>query len=232
MAAQRSARIRWPSESERTGELMNASSSSMRRNSARLASKRAGGDAIDVAQQVERVDHGQVPPERGALAEDRADGGDVADAVAPGDKAVDFDLAVGGDEQAGEHLDRGGFARAVGTEIADQFARGHVEADVIDGADFGLRAAHEAAQTGPATLQPPIDIKRLAEMTHADHGRFVHGHTPGTMSRCFCSDGRQSARRPAPRPGRLIRPAARQSASKRATQAGRVGPESRAPDSS
>ena len=40
-------------------------------------------DAIDVAQQIERLDHRQVPPQLRALTEHHADARDVRDAIAP-----------------------------------------------------------------------------------------------------------------------------------------------------
>ena len=40
-------------------------------------------------------------------------------------------FAAGGIEQAGEHLERGGFARAVRAEEADEFAGFDLEADVV-----------------------------------------------------------------------------------------------------
>ena len=46
-------------------------------------------DAIDVAQQVERLCHRQVPPELGALTEHDADARDMGDAIAPRHQSVD-----------------------------------------------------------------------------------------------------------------------------------------------
>ena len=45
-------------------------------------------DAVDIAQQLEALDHRQVPPELGALAEDDADARDVLDSIAPRNEAL------------------------------------------------------------------------------------------------------------------------------------------------
>ena len=72
--------------------------------------------------------------------------GDVAEAalealeVAADVLAVEEDASAGGFEQAGEHLDGGAFAGAVGAEIAQDLAGADGEADAIHGgrSDEGL----------------------------------------------------------------------------------------------
>jgi hypothetical protein len=53
-------------------------------------------------------------------------------------------VAARGIQQAREHLERGGFARAVRAEEADEFAGFNLEADIADGGD-GLVFAFEQA---------------------------------------------------------------------------------------
>ena len=81
------------------------------------------GDAVDVAEELQAFDDWEVPPELGALAEHRADAGDVADAVAPGDGAAYFAVAAGRFEDAAEDFERGRLAGAVRAEEAEELAR-------------------------------------------------------------------------------------------------------------
>ena len=67
--------------------------------------------------------------------------GDVAEAAAEGEEvvadgtAVEEDVAGGGLEEAGDHLHGGGFAGAVGAEVAGDLAGVRGEADGFDGGD-------------------------------------------------------------------------------------------------
>ena len=107
------------------------------------ASKSRCGDVVDAAQQLEGFDHGDVPPELRALAEHDADGFHVLAALAPGNEAVDANLAARtGHQDAGEHLDGGGLAGAVGADVADHLAAVDREADAVHRGD-GAVLAHE-----------------------------------------------------------------------------------------
>jgi hypothetical protein len=81
--------------------------------------------------------------------------GDIADDLAVGhgvaiDRlAAKENLAVGGLDEAGDHFEGGGLARAVGPEIAGDLAGGRHEADVLHGGDarvaFGDRVVPASA---------------------------------------------------------------------------------------
>jgi len=58
------------------------------------------------------------------------------------------DLAAGGCEQAGEHLDGGGLAGAVGAEEAEELARVDGEVDVIDGGEIPEAARERGGLDG------------------------------------------------------------------------------------
>jgi hypothetical protein len=64
--------------------------------------------------------------------------------VLGGVEAEDVNGAGGGSEQAGEHLDGGGFACAVGAEEAEELTRGYGEVDVLNGGEV----AEAAGETG------------------------------------------------------------------------------------
>jgi hypothetical protein len=72
------------------------------------------GDAVDVAEELEAFDDGEVPPELGALAEDGADAGDVPDSGAPGDEAADFAVAARRFENSAEDLEGSRLAAPLG----------------------------------------------------------------------------------------------------------------------
>ena len=60
----------------------------------------------------------------GALAEDRADAGDVPDAVSPGDEAADLAAAAGRLEDAAEDFEGGRLAGAVRADEAEELSFG------------------------------------------------------------------------------------------------------------
>ncbi len=77
------ARMRWPSESWRTG-WASSDSSRISHDSSRPAAIVRRRHAVDVGQEIEAIEHGQVPPELAALAEHHADARDVPHAVSYG----------------------------------------------------------------------------------------------------------------------------------------------------
>ena len=104
------------------------------------------GNAVDVAEELEALDHREVPPELGALAEDRADARDVADAVAPGDEAADLAVAAGGLEDAAEDFEGRRLAGGVRTDEAEELALGEGEAD-----SFSASMVRERRRTRPVS---------------------------------------------------------------------------------
>src|SRR5277367_2481846 len=90
-------------------------------------------DVVDAPQQLEGFDHGDVPPQLGALAEHHTDRLHILAALAVGNVTIDADFTAGGNQNAGEHLDGGGFSRAVGADVADHLAAFDGKADAIHG---------------------------------------------------------------------------------------------------
>jgi hypothetical protein len=101
--------------------------------------ERAARNAAEAAGELEVFAAAEVGIEVGLL-------GDVAQAalkgfeIVPDVLAMEEDASAGGFEEAGEHLDSGAFAGAVGAEVAQDLARVDGEADGIDGrgSDEGL----------------------------------------------------------------------------------------------
>jgi len=60
---------------------------------------------VDVGQEIEAVEDGQVPPELAALAEHHSDPGDMAEAILVGDETSDFDSPAGRPEDPRQDLD-------------------------------------------------------------------------------------------------------------------------------
>ena len=105
-----------------------------------------GRDAIDVAQQVEAFDDGEIPPQLRPLAEDRADAGNVADALAPRHQTADDTSPGRRLENPAEDLDRRRFACTVGPDQAEQLAFGECEVDAFERVDRAPAATHDATE--------------------------------------------------------------------------------------
>ena len=131
--------------------------------------------AIDVAEQVKGFDDGQVPPQLRALPKDHADLCDVGDAFFPGYAAENFTAARIGYEDAGQYFDGGGFARAIGTDITDEFAGFNGEGDAVESSDLAVVAVHHAAQRTPHTGLTLGDLEGFDEVFDNDvrHGADV-----------------------------------------------------------
>ena len=111
-------------------------------------------DAIDVAQEVEALDHRQVPPKLGALAEDDADAADVTLPVTPRGQAIHLARSTRGVQDSGEDLDGGRLPRSVGTDIAHKFAAFDVEVDTVQGADFARPSVDQSPKRPGESRQP------------------------------------------------------------------------------
>ena len=107
--------------------------------------------AVDLGNQIERLDQCQIPPQLRALTKDHADVARVVHALCVRITPQHLDAPAGGHEHPGQHLDRGGFARAVHADIPDNLTRVHFEADLVDRCLIfelrGEKSAHRAAKT-------------------------------------------------------------------------------------
>ena len=127
-------------------------------------------DAIDVAEQVKRFYDGQVPPQLRALPKDHADLCNVGDAFFPGDASEDFTAPRIGYEDAGQDFDCGGFARAIGTDVTDEFAGFNGEGDAVESSYLAVVAVHDAAQSTPHTGLALGDLEGFGEVFDNDVG--------------------------------------------------------------
>ncbi len=78
--------------------------------------------SINVTEQIEAVDDGQVPPELRALAEHDADARDVPNTIFVWNEAIDDDAASVRTKDSRENLDRRGLPCPIGTDEAKQLA--------------------------------------------------------------------------------------------------------------
>ena len=113
-----------------------------------------GGHAVDVPEQLERVDERQVPPELHALSEHRADPAGELDPPPRGVEAGDRDSAARGHEDAGQHLDRGRLACPVRAQVAEQLAAFDAEGDLAHRIDDSPLAPEPAAANHEPLAQP------------------------------------------------------------------------------
>ena len=160
-AAVSSPRIRWPSESWRTGVAMNGCETERLGEAVEVLAMPPLGDAVDVAQELEGVGQRQVPPELRALAEDDPDAARELDPLPRRIEARDPETACGGHEDPGEHLDGGRLSCAVRPDVADHRAALDRERDPVDGQHLSPHASQ------PAGLGPHDEA--LLDVLQLDH---------------------------------------------------------------
>jgi hypothetical protein len=173
--------MRWPSESWRTGWSKQRLEP---QHSHQLVASAAIGrrlDAVDVGQQVEAIEHRQVPPELVALAEHHADARHMAYPVLVRHQASHLDPAAGRPQDADRIftvVDR----PPVGADEGQQLAGLEAERDVDQGTDLAPAPAHEAAQRAGETRRAFGDAIGLGQRLDEDLG---HGRSAG------CRKGRE-----------------------------------------
>ena len=106
-----------------------------------------GVEAVHAADEAEIFGCGETAEEGEAFGDD-ADLALDFDGVGDGVEAEDLDAAGGGGEQAGEHLDGGGFAGAVGAEEAEELAGRDGEVDVLNGGEVAETAGEACGGDG------------------------------------------------------------------------------------
>ena len=104
-------------------------------------------EAIHAADEAEVFGCGEATEESEAFGHD-ADLALDLDGVGDGVKTEDLNRARGGGEQAGEHLDGGGLACAVGTEEAEELAGGDREVDILNGGEVAETAGEACSGNG------------------------------------------------------------------------------------
>jgi len=119
-----------------------------------------GRHPVDVAQQLEGVAQGQVPPERRPLSKHDTDAPGQLEPLRHGFEPAHRDLTGGRRQHAGEHLERGGLAGPVGTQVAHYLPALDGQADAVDGGDGPAGAAKLARLDADGEL--------LAEVTGFD----------------------------------------------------------------
>ncbi len=129
--------MRWPSELT-NGLIQQSFELEQRDELVERSSIARGIYAVNVAEKIEAVDDGKVPPELRALSEDDADSRDVFTPVVEGDETVDLYPAGVGAEDSRQDLDRRGFAGAVGADESQQLAFIEREGDAFERFDFAI----------------------------------------------------------------------------------------------
>jgi hypothetical protein len=88
----------------------------------------------------------------------------------PGDVAEHARVAIGGIQQAGEHLECGGFARAVRAEKADEFAGLDLEADIVHRDGLIVLAFEQTANRPREAGLLLVGAKRFGQTADFDGG--------------------------------------------------------------
>ncbi len=114
--------IRSPSDNSRTGWPSSRLTCSRSTSSSRGRSNWSASMPIDLLVQAKRLLGGQIPPELVLLAHHQREPAAIGVLALPGHEAHHAGGAAGGIDDAGEQLERGGFAGAVGAEKGDELA--------------------------------------------------------------------------------------------------------------
>src|SRR4029079_15443498 len=128
--------------------------------------------AVDRADQLERVERGQVPLELVPVAHHHRDPAQEVALPLRRRVAQHPRLDRRRIQQAGQHLEGGGLAGPVGPEEADDLAGRDLEADPIDRLDLARVASNQAAGRGPDAALAHRHVERLAQLDrpHGDVG--------------------------------------------------------------
>ncbi len=87
---------------------------------------------IDLRNEIQRFDQRQIPPQLCALTEDHTDVSGVIHALFVRVTPKHMHSPTRWHENASQHFDGGGFARAVHSDVAYNFARIHLEVNAVD----------------------------------------------------------------------------------------------------
>jgi len=131
----------------------------------------AAVEPVDVPQEQERLDRGQVPPELVLLAQHEGEQPAVGVLALRRVEAGHPRPARRRVDQAGEHFQRRGLAGAVGAEEADELALGDGEADVVRRADLLELAPEQALHAAPEAGLLFVGPEDAREMLDFDHRR-------------------------------------------------------------
>ena len=129
------------------------------------------GQAVDVPQEQEGLAGGQVPPQLVLLAEDKGEEAAVGVFALGGIETRDARPAGGGVDEAGQHLECGRFAGAVGAEEADELALGDREADLVGGAHLLELAPEQTPHAAPEAGSLLVGAEDAGEMVNFNHRR-------------------------------------------------------------
>ena len=121
-------------------------------------------DLVDFLQNLERLDHGQVPPQLRALTEHHAHDLRLADSIFVRRQSIDLDQSARRLQDARHHFDRGGFARAVRSDIADNFTRFNIERDACHCFDSAVIAREQVTECAAQSLAAVENFEMLAEV--------------------------------------------------------------------
>jgi hypothetical protein len=131
------------------------------------------GNAVDLLEQEETVGGGQVPPELRLLTHDEGDRTAEAVVALPWVVAEHARPARRRLDDAGQHLDYGGLAGAVGPHETHDLGLVHAERDL----PHGVLGDSLPPEQRPHRAEQPrgllVDVKRLGESLDFDHRRAV-----------------------------------------------------------
>ena len=172
--------IRSPSDSSRTGWLSKRRTSEQIDQLVVRAVETRRVDAVNLLVQAERLGGGQVPPELVLLPHHQGEAAAIGVLALPGDVAHHAGRAAGGIDHAGEQLERGGLAGAVGPEKGDELALLDRQVDAAHRLHLAVLAMEQARERGPEAFLLLVNAIRLLQVCDFDdrHGPQIIGSEP------------------------------------------------------
>ena len=94
-------------------------------------------------------------------------------ALLPGDEAEHAGLAAAGEQDAGQDLDGGGFARPVRTDETEQFARFHLERQAAHRLDGSYSGRNSERKLAPRPGGLALGVEGFGEIGDLDGGHVL-----------------------------------------------------------
>ena len=139
-----------------------------------------GGQAVNVPEEEKGLDRGEIPPELVFLAEHQGEDAPVGVFPPRGVESGHARAARAGENEAGQHLQGGGLAGAIGSQESDELALTDGETDVVGRPGFLELAPEQAFHAAPKAGLLLVGAEHARQVLDLDHDGRESRRAPGT----------------------------------------------------